>query len=129
MQNNNPAWAHDIAYGRSPDQQLVETLANSHGCTWAAASYAGQSAARLQIESGRPIMPIGGFAGSDAFPAPEDFKTKVAAGEICYFVAQEATLGVQPSGSAVASIAKWVADNYSARTIGNTTVYSLIAQD
>ncbi|MGK3649972.1 ArnT family glycosyltransferase [Pseudarthrobacter enclensis] len=125
LKNNDPRWAHDIAFGREPDHDLVRVLASTHTCRWAAVSYASQTAARLQLESGRPVMPLGGFAGSDPYPTLADFKKKVAAGDICYMVKQEDYLDVHPPGTTLAAIAAWVADNYAAEAVGNTTVYRL----
>ncbi|WP_142057549.1 glycosyltransferase family 39 protein [Pseudarthrobacter sp. B4EP4b] len=125
LRNNELVWAHDIAFGRVPDTAVVDALADARDCTWAAASYASQTAARLQLESGRAVMPLGGFAGSDPSPTLEDFKEKVAAGEICYLVQQEAFLEVQASEGASTAISHWVQQNFASEKLGNTTVYRL----
>jgi 4-amino-4-deoxy-L-arabinose transferase-like glycosyltransferase len=125
LRNNELVWGHDIAFGRAPDPEVVGALAGTKGCTWSAASYASQTAARLQLESGRPVMPLGGFAGSDPSPTLDDFKAKVAAGDICYFVEQEAFLEVQATESASTSVSAWVQANYTAEKLGGTTVYRL----
>ncbi|MFX1820101.1 glycosyltransferase family 39 protein [Pseudarthrobacter sp. CC4] len=125
LRNNELPWGHDIAFGRDPDPAVVETLAEADECTWAAASYASQTAARLQLESGRAVMPLGGFAGSDPSPTLKEFKEKVAAGEICYFVEQEAFLEVQASESESTAISRWVHENFSPTSIESTTVYQL----
>ncbi|MGF9650256.1 glycosyltransferase family 39 protein [Pseudarthrobacter oxydans] len=126
LKNNELPWGHDIAFGRVPDEAVVNALADSKGCTWAAASYASQTAARLQLDSQRPVMPLGGFAGSDPSPTLGDFKDKVAAGEICYFVEQEAVLEVQAADDASAAISRWVEGNFQSEKLGDTTVYRLI---
>lgn len=126
LRNNELPWGHDIAFGRDPDTALVKAVTNAGGCTWAAATYASQTAARLQLRSGRPVMPIGGFAGSDPSPSLEQFKQKVANGEVCYFVQQEAFLGVQEPGSIAVAISDWVQENFQAEKLGNTTVFRLV---
>lgn len=118
-------WAHDIAFGRVPEGIVVERLAGARGCRWVAASYASQTAARLQLESGRPVMPLGGFSGSDPSPTLENFKEKVDAGEICYFVQQEAFLAVQEPDKESTAISRWVQETFSSELMGNTTVYRL----
>lgn len=118
-------WAHDLAYGRVPDIEVIDALNRTNGCTWAAATYPSQSAGRLQLESGRPVMPVGGFAGGDPLPALDDFKAKVAAGEICYLVQQEAFLEAQASESTLRDISDWVEKNFAAERLGSTTVYRL----
>jgi len=123
---NDPVWGHDIVFGRVPDAQVVDVLSRTAGCTWAAASYASQTAARLQLESGRPVMPLGGFAGNDPSPTLEDFKNKVAAGEICYLVEQEAFREVQEPAWTSTAISSWVQDNFPSEMLGDTTIYRLI---
>lgn len=125
LRRNDPPWAHDIAFGRVPDTEVVAALASTSVCTWAAASYTSQTAARLQLESGHPVMPLGGFAGSDPSPTLEEFKSKVADGEVCYLVQQEAFLNVHGKDATVAAITSWVRDNFPSEKLGSTTVYRL----
>lgn len=125
MRKGELAWAHDIAFGRVPDAQVVEALVGTSGCTWAAATYASQTAARLQLESGRAVMPLGGFSGSDPSPTLERFKAQVDAGEICYFIQQEAFLEVQSSDTESTAISRWVKENFSSKVLDNTTMYRL----
>lgn len=128
LRKNDPPWAHDIAFGRVPDPAVVDALSRSSGCTWAGASYASQTAARLQLASGRPVMPIGGFAGSDPAPTLDEFKNKVAAGEICYLVRQETFLDVQDPDSMATEISNWVSVTFPSEILGSTTVYQLTAR-
>lgn len=124
MQTNELTWGHDIAFGRDPDWQVTDALKETT-CTWAAASYASQTAARLQLESNRPVMPLGGFAGLDPSPTVEEFKARVSEGEVCYFIQQEAFLAVQEPNSESAAISRWVQNNFSSERLGSTTVYLL----
>ena len=128
FRNNEPVWGHDIVFGRVPEPAVVYSLANTKGCTWAAASYASQTAARLQLESGRPVMPLGGFAGGDPSPTLKEFEEKVASGEICYFVQQEAFVQVQDPNSSSMAISSWIQNNFQSETMGDTTVYRLTKQ-
>lgn len=125
MQTNELSWGHDIAFGRDPDGQVIDLLKETSTCTWAAASYASQTVARLQLESDRPVMPIGGFAGLDPSPTLERFKTRVSDGEVCFFIQQEAFVEVQEPNSEGAAISRWVQDNFSSQRIGSTTIYVL----
>lgn len=124
MQTNELTWGHDIAFGRDPDWQVIDALKETT-CTWAAASYASQTAARLQLESNRPVMPLGGFAGLDPSPTVEEFAARVSEGEICYFIQQEAFVAVQETKSESAAISRWVHNNFSSERLGSTTVYLL----
>ncbi|MFE1790785.1 ArnT family glycosyltransferase [Streptomyces sp. NPDC059525] len=108
--------------------------------TWAAAAVGSQNAASYQLASGRPVMPLGGFNGSDPSPTPEQFKAYVKAGKIHYFIAQGGLEGAGelrtggraggqggPGGSASTAIDSWVRANFKAVTIGGTTFYDLTA--
>ena len=117
--------------GSSANESLVELLTqNASGYRWAAATTGSQNAASYQLASELPIMAIGGFNGSDPAPTLDEFKAYVAQGLIRYYIASGGMGGgmggTQMDGSSAASeIAEWVAQNYTAQTIGNTTVYDL----
>lgn len=75
---------------------------------------------------GRVLLAIGGFNGSDPAPTLDEFKAYVAQGPIHYYITSDGMGGTQMGGSnAVSEIATWVAQNYTAQTIGNTTGYDL----
>jgi 4-amino-4-deoxy-L-arabinose transferase-like glycosyltransferase len=93
---------------------------------WAAAVVGDQSAATLELSSGKAIMSIGGWSGSDASPTLAQFEKDVAAGKIHYLIAGSGTGGGGGSSSGSA-ITTWVAAHYTATTIGGTTVYDLTA--
>ena len=117
--------------GTSANDSLVELLTqNASGYRWAAATTGSQNAASYQLASELPVMAIGGFNGSDPAPTLDEFKAYVAQGLIRYYIASGGMDGgmgdTQMGGSNAASeIAEWVAQNYTAQTIGNTTVYDL----
>jgi 4-amino-4-deoxy-L-arabinose transferase-like glycosyltransferase len=95
------------------------------GYTWAAASVTANGAAPLQIASGEPIMAIGGFNGTDPTPSLAEFKELVAQGKIHYFIGGGGGgFGGGRNGTS-SEIATWVAQNFQAQTVGNTTVYDL----
>ena len=69
-------------------------------------------------------MPIGGFNGSDPSPTLAQFQKLVQEHKIHYFIA--GGLGQSNGGSNVSSqISQWVANNYTATTIGGITLYDL----
>ena len=113
--------------GTSASKSLVELLTqNASGYRWAAATTGSQNAASYQLASELPVMAVGGFNGSDPAPTLDEFKAYVAQGLIRYYIASDGMGGTQMGGSSAASeIAEWVAQNYTAQTIGNTTVYDL----
>jgi 4-amino-4-deoxy-L-arabinose transferase-like glycosyltransferase len=115
----------------SPGSGSGETSANSELATllrntttkWAAATTGDQSAASLELASGgKAVMAIGGWSG-DPVPTFAQFKADVAAGEIHYYIAGGG--GGGPGGNSGSEISSWVASNFTAKTVGNTTVYDL----
>ena len=128
---NTPAGGSGLLGGSSANESLVELLTqNASGYRWAAATTGSQNAASYQLASELPVMAIGGFNGSDPAPTLDEFKAYVAQGLIRYYIASGdmggGMGGTQMGGSSAASkIAEWVAQNYTAQTIGNTTVYDL----
>jgi 4-amino-4-deoxy-L-arabinose transferase-like glycosyltransferase len=110
------------------DELVTLLQQGAKGYTWAAAAVTANGAAPLQIASGEPIMAIGGFNGTDTAPTLDEFKQLVAQGKIHYFVGNSGGgFGGGPGGSRGTSseISTWVSENYTAQTIGNTTIYDL----
>lgn len=111
----------------TPSAELTAALkANASRYTWVAAGVGANSIGGIQIATGLPVMAIGGFNGSDATPTLEAFQKYVAAGKIHYFLGGGRGFGQANGGSNVGSeISSWVAANFTATTIGSTTVYDL----
>ncbi|MFI6096502.1 ArnT family glycosyltransferase [Lentzea sp. NPDC051213] len=122
--------------GRKPpaDQQVSGELAallRETSTRWAAATSGAQSAAPLELTSGRPVIGIGGFTGIDPAPTLAQFQDHVASGEISYFVAggvEEGKTGRGSTGSG-AEISAWVAENFTATSIGGASVYDLTEEN
>jgi len=95
--------------------------------TWVAAAVGSNSAAGYQLATEEPVMAIGGFNGSDPTPTLAQFQAYVAAGDIHYFIASGGFGGQMGGSNDSSQIAAWVEANFTAQTIGNTTVYDLTA--
>jgi 4-amino-4-deoxy-L-arabinose transferase-like glycosyltransferase len=96
--------------------------------TWAAAAVGSQTAASYQLASGKAVMPIGGFNGSDPSPTLAEFQQLVKDGKVHYFIASGRGIGGGGSNggsSASSSIASWVQATYTATTVGGVTLYDL----
>jgi 4-amino-4-deoxy-L-arabinose transferase-like glycosyltransferase len=108
------------------DSALTALLAKST-TRWAAATSGAQSAGSLQLRSGRPVIAIGGFTGSDPAPTLAQFQQWVREGKVAYFVSggQGGGPGGGPGGGGGNEIAAWVASTYTATTVGSATVYDL----
>ncbi|MGK5680673.1 ArnT family glycosyltransferase [Actinoplanes sp. URMC 104] len=104
---------------------LLEADAGKY--TWVAAAVGSQSASGYQLATGDPVMPVGGFNGSDPSPTLAQFQQYVAEGKIHYFIGGGGFGGGRSMGGSGAGsqIASWVAENFTARTVGTTTVYDL----
>ncbi|MCW5953967.1 MAG: hypothetical protein KIT69_17085, partial [Propionibacteriaceae bacterium] len=112
--------------GASVSGELVTLLQQgAEGHTWVAAAIGAQNAASYQLAGGHPVMAIGGFNGSDPSPTLAQFQQYVAQGRVHYFLGGE--LGGRQNGGSDAAkqIAAWVAENFTATTVGGTTVYDL----
>ena len=120
--------AGGLLNGATVSSELLAALqANASAYTWVAATTGAQSAASYQLASGYPVMALGGFNGSDPSPTLAQFQEWVAQGKVHYFIGG-GNFGGQNGGSRTASeIASWVQQNYTATTVGSTTVYDLTA--
>ena len=106
-----------------PSNQVISML-KATTTKWSAAANGSQSAATLALSSDTPVIAIGGFNGGDPAPTLEQFKQYVTDGEITYYVSGGMSgFGGDRGGSS--SIASWVQQNYTATTVGGTTVYDL----
>jgi 4-amino-4-deoxy-L-arabinose transferase-like glycosyltransferase len=112
--------------GNTQVSSALTTLltAGSAGYTWAAATVGSESAAPLQLATGRPVLAIGGFNGTDPAPTLAEFERLVSKHKIHYFVGQNRSSFGGGSGAA-AEITSWVEAHFTARTIGGVTVYDL----
>ncbi|MDJ0458973.1 glycosyltransferase family 39 protein [Arthrobacter sp. NQ7] len=109
----------------TPSSDLVAALKDgAAGYTWAAAVVGSNNAAGYQLATELPVMAVGGFNGTDPSPTLEQFQELVSQGKIHYFIAGGTTRSSTGSDAA-ARVAQWVAENFTARSIGGTTVYLL----
>ncbi|HEY8295108.1 MAG TPA: glycosyl transferase, partial [Micrococcaceae bacterium] len=85
-------------------------------------------AASLELASNTSVISLGGWNGSDPYPTLAEFKSMVASGEIGYYIAggQGGGFGGQGGGSrGDTRVSAWVTANFTAQTVGNSTVYKL----
>ncbi|MFF3605333.1 glycosyltransferase family 39 protein [Streptomyces sp. NPDC002463] len=96
--------------------------------TWVAAAVGAQNAAGYQLATGKPVMAIGGFNGSDPSPTLDQFKRYVAEGKIHYFVSSDRMqMGGAGGSSASSEISAWVTATFEKVTVGSSTLYDLTA--
>ena len=124
VKKHDPAAVTGLAIGVTPSATVSEYLRNAPpGCTWVAATYPGQTAARFQLDLGRPVMPLSGFAAMDPSPTVGQFKELAQAGRICYLVVQPEQLTVPGTSAELLTIHKWVTENFKAEQIDGVTIY------
>ncbi|GAA1089438.1 glycosyltransferase family 39 protein [Tsukamurella spumae] len=114
--------------GSEPSAALKSLLLqDADRYTWIAATVGANSAAGPQLATGRPVMPIGGFNGTDPSPTLAQFQMSVADGQIHYFLAESGGFGFGRGSGTAAEITAWVEKTFTARTVDGTTVYDLTA--
>ncbi|MEV6173062.1 glycosyltransferase family 39 protein [Streptomyces sp. NPDC051954] len=103
-------------------------LKDAQAYTWVAATVASDNQTWLQLATGKPVMPIGGFGGADPAPTLARFKQYVAEGQIHYFVTQgdqEGGFARDDADTTGSQISSWVATAFTPQTVGSTTLYDL----
>jgi 4-amino-4-deoxy-L-arabinose transferase-like glycosyltransferase len=122
----NLPWALQTAYGSLPNPSVTELLRQTSGNQdWAAATYSAQNAALYQLYSGRPVIPVGGWLGTDPAPTPLQFRQLVAEGRIGYFIWQQDLLDRHELSPETVEITHWVQDNFKEQTIDGVRIYDL----
>jgi 4-amino-4-deoxy-L-arabinose transferase-like glycosyltransferase len=122
----NPAWATQTAFGVTPSVSVLELLRQTAGeQDWAAATYSAQNAALYQLESARPVIPLGGWLGTDPSPTPAQFRKLVADGRIGYFIWQQNLLERNVLSPETVEISHWVQENFKEQTIDGVRLYDL----
>jgi 4-amino-4-deoxy-L-arabinose transferase-like glycosyltransferase len=116
--NGTPAAESGTGSASLPPPLLRVLQRNTDDWTWTAASV-GRRAAALQLATGAPVMPIGGYFGRDPAPSLTTFQGDVQAHRIHWYVP-----GLAGGGEAV-RIDRWVRAHAPAVRVGATTIYDL----
>jgi 4-amino-4-deoxy-L-arabinose transferase-like glycosyltransferase len=93
--------------------------------TWAAAAVGSNRAAGYQLATELPVMPLGGFNGSDPSPTLAQFQQYVADGRVHWFIGGGAGMRSDGGSASAQAIAAWVEDNFESRTVDGVTLYDL----
>jgi 4-amino-4-deoxy-L-arabinose transferase-like glycosyltransferase len=110
-----------------PDPAIVSLLqADADAYTWVGATVGSSCAAGYQLASGHPVMPVGGFNGTDPAPDPDEFRRLVLAKRVHYFIVtnpiHEDKWGHLDSNGL---IQQWVQRNFTPMEVGRVEVYDL----
>ena len=127
-----PGAGRGFGAGRNTvDKALTTFLASHQGkATWLVAVNGANQAASIELATGKPVMAMGGFIGSDPAPTLDQFKALVHAGKLRYIIIGGGVGGGQggPGGNANdQSISTWVTQNGKAVTVpgSSATLYDL----
>lgn len=135
--NQMAGGAGGLLNGSTPSAALTKLLLqDADDYTWVAAAVGSNSASGYQLATEKPVMPIGGFNGSDPSPTLAEFKQLVAEGKVHWFIAGGMGMGgmggpgmgggSQNGGSSASSqIASWVSSTFKATTVDGVTLYDL----
>ena len=112
--------------GSKVGKKITTLLLNdADSYTWVAAAVSSINAAGYQLATQKSVMPIGGFTGSDPSPTLAQFKAKVAAGNIHYFIGAEQMGRASGGLTSSSKISAWVKATFTAQTVDGVTVYDL----
>lgn len=114
--------------GSRSNPQLTALLQrNSSSFTWVAAAVGSNEASGYQLATGKAVMAIGGFNGTDPAPTLAQFQQYVRNHAIHYFIAGGRGYGPGGGGAASTSsqIASWVQSHFTSSTVGGVTLYDL----
>jgi 4-amino-4-deoxy-L-arabinose transferase-like glycosyltransferase len=114
-----------LLHATRPTEAIVAALlADADRYTWVAATIGANNAAGYQLATGRPVLALGGFNGSDPFPTLEQFQQLVAEGKVHWFL--DSIWFPNDGGSTAAQeIAAWVHRNYRVERIDGVRFYDL----
>ena len=111
----------------SPDSELTSLLQSSTA-KWSGIVSGASQAASLELATGTNVIALGGWNGGDPYPTLAQFQEMVANSEIGYFISGGGMGGGMTGGGprgGNSEVATWVAANFEAQTVGNSTVYKL----
>ncbi|MFT4265213.1 MAG: glycosyltransferase family 39 protein [Nocardioides sp.] len=112
--------------GTSVSSEMKALLTDgADGYRWVAATVGATNAASYQLATEEPVMALGGFNGTTSSITLAQFEEYVADGDIHYYIASSGLGGGRGGNSAISEITSWVEENFTATTVGSTTVYDL----
>jgi 4-amino-4-deoxy-L-arabinose transferase-like glycosyltransferase len=124
----NAAGLGGLLQASQPSAALAAALEqNSSHYRWVAAAIGSNEASGYQLATGKPVMAIGGFNGTDPSPTLVQFERYVQQGKIHYFIASGAGPGMVATSSTSSQISAWVHSHFSSHTVSGVTLYDLTA--
>lgn len=115
-----------VIWGDIPQPGVVQHIRETaEPVTWAAATVGSETAANLQLESGRAVLPVGGFDGTDPYPTLAEFQRWVQQGRVGALVVENLPpLTIEGRGES-ARIVDWVRTNFTVESVEGVELYDL----
>lgn len=127
-QGGQPSAFAQVAREAFVDSTLTRYLVDHQGSvTWIVAVNSAGNAASIELATGKPVMAMGGFLGSDPAPTLDQLKALVHSGKLRYVLIMGGGLG-GPGGrnSNAQSMSNWVTQHGEQVTeVGNGSLYDL----
>jgi hypothetical protein len=98
--------------GGQTSQAVLDYLTSHQGgATWIVATSGAQSAAPIELATGKPVMAMGGFTGSDPAPTLAQLQSLIASGQLKYVLVGGARAGGPVGRGAASDVTGWVTKN------------------
>lgn len=89
--------------------------------TWLVAVQSANEAASIELSTGRPVLAMGGFSGSDPAMTVDKLAQLVSSGRLRYVLLS----GGGPGGASSSAVQQWIVAHGTVVTVGSTTLYDL----
>lgn len=112
-----------LSRGEPVVPEIAELIENAPvSARWAAVTTGSENAALYQLNTGRPVLSIGGFSALDGYPSLETFQGFLANGQVSYYIHQPGILkwSTSPNTSAVVA---WIENNFDYIDIDGVRLY------
>jgi 4-amino-4-deoxy-L-arabinose transferase-like glycosyltransferase len=102
---------------------LTYLKANQGSATYLFATESSHTAAPYIIETGKAVMALGGFSGSDQILTVSQLQTLVSEGQVHYFLLSGGGFGGAGDSSGNAALVQWVEAHGTTITVSGVTLY------
>jgi 4-amino-4-deoxy-L-arabinose transferase-like glycosyltransferase len=89
--------------------------------TWLVAVQSANEAASIELSTGKPLLAMGGFSGSDPALTVDKLAQLVSSGQLRYVLLS----GGGPAGGPSSAVQQWIVAHGTVVTVGSTTLYDL----
>ena len=91
------------------------------GANWLVAVQSANEAASIELSTGKSVLAMGGFSGSDPAMTVDKLAQLVSSGRLRYVLLS----GGGPGGGSSSAVQQWIVAHSTVVTVGSTTLYDL----